>query len=87
MWLGRNIKLSKTQLHKIGQSRRFLGRLLGPLLSTELLLIKNVLKPLAKSVIAPLGLAAAAIDAAIYQKTFEFGTCSSDLAKQITLII
>ena len=27
-----NIKLSKTQLHKIGQSRRFLGRLLGPLL-------------------------------------------------------
>ena len=87
MWLGRNIKLSKTQLHKIGQSRRFLGRLLGPLLSTELLLIKNVLKPLAKSVIAPLGLAAAAIDAAIHQKTFEFGTCSSDLAKQITLII
>ena len=27
-----NIRLSKTQLHKIGQSRRFLGRLLGPLL-------------------------------------------------------
>ena len=27
-----NINLSKTQLHKIGQSDRFLGRLLGPLL-------------------------------------------------------
>ena len=29
-----NIKLSKIQLHKTGQSRRFLGRLLGPLLKT-----------------------------------------------------
>ena len=29
-----NIKLSKTQLHKIGQSGGFLGRLLGPLLKT-----------------------------------------------------
>ena len=28
------IKLLKTQLHKIGQSGRFLGRLLGPLLKT-----------------------------------------------------
>ena len=27
-----NIKLSKTQLHKIGKSGGFLGRLLGPLL-------------------------------------------------------
>ena len=29
-----NIKLSKIQLHKIGQSGGFLGRLLGPLLKT-----------------------------------------------------
>ena len=29
-----NIKLSKTRLHKIGQSGRYLGRLLGPLLKT-----------------------------------------------------
>ena len=29
-----NIKLTKTQLHKIGQSGGFLGRLLGPLLKT-----------------------------------------------------
>ena len=40
-----NIKLSKTQLYKIGQSGKFLGRLLGPLLKTELPLMKNVLKP------------------------------------------
>ena len=44
-----NVKLSKTQLHKIGQSGGFLGRILGPLLKTGLLLIGNVLKPLVKS--------------------------------------
>ena len=38
-----NIKLSKTQLDKIGQSGRVLGRLLGPLLKTGLPLIGNVL--------------------------------------------
>ena len=38
-----NTKLSKTQLHKIGQSGGFLGRLLGPLLKTGLPLIGNVL--------------------------------------------
>ena len=31
------------------QSGEFLGRLLGPLLKTELPLIKDVIKPLAKS--------------------------------------
>ena len=46
-----NIKLSKTQLHKIGQSGGCLGRLLEPLLQTGLPLIKNVLKLLAKSVL------------------------------------
>ena len=67
-----NIKLSKTQLHKIGQSGRFLGRLLGPLLKTGLSLIGNVLKPLAKRVLIPLGLtaAAAATDATIHNKMF-----------------
>ena len=55
-----NIKLSKTQLHKIGQSGGFLGRRLEPLLKTRLPLIENVLKPLAKSVLVRLGLAAAA---------------------------
>ena len=70
-----NIKLSKTQLHKIGQSGGFLGRLLGPLLETGLPLRKNVLKPSAKSVLIPLGLTAAAsrADAAIYKKMFGSG--------------
>ena len=49
-----DIKLSKTQLSKMIQSRGFLSRLLGPLLTTGLPLIKNVLKPLAKSVLIPL---------------------------------
>ena len=49
-----NVKLSKTQLHKIGQTGGFLGRLLGPLLKAGLPLIGNVLKPLAESVLIPL---------------------------------
>ena len=55
-----DIKLSKTQLSKMIQSGGFLGRLLGPLLKTGLPLIKNVIKPLAKSVLIPLGLTVAA---------------------------
>ena len=39
-----NIKLLKTQLHKIGQSRGFLGRLQGSLLKMRLSSIGNVLK-------------------------------------------
>ena len=50
-----NMKLSKTQLRKIGQSGRFLGGLLGPLLKTGLSLTGNVLKPLAKNVSISLG--------------------------------
>ena len=45
-----NKNLSKTKLHKIGQSGGLLGRLLGPLLKTGLSLIENALKPLAKNV-------------------------------------
>ena len=56
-----DIKLSKTQLSKMIQSGRFLGRLLGPLLKTGLRLMKSVIKPLAKSVLIPLGLTAAAL--------------------------
>ena len=54
------MKLSKSQLHKIGQSGGFLGRLLGPLLKTRLPLIANVLKLLAKIVLIPSGLTVAA---------------------------
>ena len=73
-----NIKLSKTQLHKIGQSGGFLGRLLGPLLKTGLPLIGNVLKPLAKSVLIPLGLtaAASATDADIHKTMFGSGNAT-----------
>ena len=70
-----NIKLSKNQLCKIGQSGGFLGRILGPLLKTGLPLIGNVLKPLAKIVLIPLVLtaAASATDAAIHKKMFGTG--------------
>ena len=47
-----NIKLSKTQLLKIGQSGRYLGRLLGSLLKTGFSLKQNVVRPLAKSVLS-----------------------------------
>ena len=60
----------KTQLSKMIQSGGFLGKLLGPLLKTGLPLIKYVIKPLAKSVLIPLGLSAAAsaADAGIHKK-------------------
>ena len=64
------MKLSKAQNNKIIQSGGFLGKLLGPLLKTGLPLIKNVIKPLAKSVLIPLGLtaAASAAEAGIHKK-------------------
>ena len=70
-----DIKLSKTQLSKMIQSEGFLGRLLGPLLKTALPLIKNVIKPLSKSVLIPLGLtaAASAADAGIHKKILGSG--------------
>ena len=57
------------------QSGEFLGRLLGPLLITGLPLIKNVIKPLAKSVLIPLGLTAAAssADAGIHKNILGSG--------------
>ena len=77
-----DIKLSKTQLSKMIQSGGFLGRLLGPLLKTGLPLIRNVIKPLAKSVLIPLGLTAAASpeDAGIHKKILESGKNPSDSA-------
>ena len=42
------------------ESGEFLSRLLGLLIKTGLPLIKNIIKPLAKSVLIPLGLTAAA---------------------------
>ena len=70
-----NIKLSKTQLSKMIQSGGFLGRLLGPLRRTRLLLMKSVIKPLAKSVLVLLGITAAALaaDAGMHKKILGSG--------------
>ena len=58
-------------MYKIGQS----GGLLRSLLKTGLPSIGNILKPLVKSVLMPLGLiaAASATDAAIHKKMFGSG--------------
>ena len=71
-----DLKLSNAQISKIIQSGGFLGRLLGPLLKTGLSLIKNVIKPVTKSVLIPLGLtaAASAADAGIHKKILGSGT-------------
>ena len=52
------------------QSGGFIGRLLGPFLETGLPSVKNVIKPLAKILLIPLGLTAAALaaDAGIHTK-------------------
>ena len=70
-----NLKILKTQISKIIQSGGFLVTLLGPLLKTGLSLIKNVIKPLAKSVLIPSGLtaAASAADAGIHKKIMGSG--------------
>ena len=49
--LSTDIRLTKTQLSLMIKSGGFLGRLLGLLLKTELPLMKNVIKPLAKSIL------------------------------------
>ena len=71
-----DIKLPKVQISKIIQSGGFLGKLLGSLFKNGLPLIKNVNKPLAKSVLIPLGLtaAASAADAGIQKRILSSGT-------------
>ena len=65
-----------------------MGRLLvGALLKIGLPFMKNVLKLLAKSVLIPLGLtaaAAAAANEAIPKKMFGSGACPSDLENRTT---
>ena len=88
-----DILLSKTHLSKMIQSGGFLDRLLSPLLKTGLPLMKNVIKPLAKSVLIPLGLtgAASAADARIHQTILGSGTTtlmiSSDEMEDIIEIV
>ena len=75
-------------MHKIGQSGRFLVRLLRPLLKTGLPLMGNVLKPLPNRVLIPLRstTAAAATDTAIHKKMFGSGR-PLDLTSHATILI
>ena len=84
-----DIKFSKTHLSKMIQSGGFLGKLLGSLLKTGLPLIKNVITPLAKRVLIPLGLtaAASAADAEIYKKILGSGRHSSSVSHNTTTLI
>ena len=67
-----DVKLSKTQLSKMIQSGGFLGNLLGKLAGP----LMKVAMPLAKNVLAPLGISAAmsSIDGSIKKKTLGSGT-------------
>ena len=71
------------------QSGGFLSRLLGLLLKTGISLIKDVIKPLAKSLLIPLGLTAAALaaDAGIHKKILGSGNPSSSDNNNTVLII
>ena len=71
-----DLKLSKDQISKIIQSGRVLDRSLAPLLKCGLPLVKNVIKPLAKSNLIPLGLTAeaSAADAGIHKNILGSGT-------------
>ena len=89
-----DIKLPKTQLSKMIQLRGVLGRLIGPLIKIGLPLIKNIIKPLATSVLIPLGITAAAsvADAGIHKKILGSGNMttliiSNDEIEDITKIV
>ena len=64
--MSNDLKLSKAQISKIIQS----GGFLGSIIKNWITINKNVNKPLAKSVLIPLGLtaAASAADARIHKK-------------------
>ena len=66
-----DIKLSKDQISKIIQPVRFLGKIIGPLLKTGLLLLKSVIKPLG---LLGLTIASSAIDAGVQKKIYGSGT-------------
>ena len=70
--LSTDVKFSKTQLLKMSQSGRFLGNLLSKLAGP----LMKVAMPLAKNVLAPLGLTAnvSAIDGSIKKKMLGSGT-------------
>ena len=69
------------------QSGLFLGKILGPLLKTGLPLMNNVIKPLAKSLLIPLGLTAIAADTGIEKKFLGSCTHPSDFASHTKTLI
>ena len=70
-----NVKLPKTQLSKMIQLGKYPERLLVSFLKNCFSLMKNVLKPLGKSALIPLGLTTTALatDVAILKKVFRSG--------------
>ena len=75
-----NIKLSKSQIAKIIQSRRFLGSFLSKLAGPSM----KVVVPLAKNILAPLGITAAtsAIDTGIQKKLHGSGTTTLKISNK-----
>ena len=73
--LSTDVKFSKTQLLKMSQSGGFLGNLLGKLAGP----LMKVAMPLAKNILAPLGVTAAmsAIDESIKKKMLDSGTTTA----------
>ena len=69
-----SLKLSKAEISKIIQSGRFLGSLLSKLAGP----LMKVTNPIAKNVLAPLAItaAASAVDAGIQKKIHSSGTSS-----------
>ena len=88
-YLSIDIKLSKTELSKMIQLEGFLGRHLGSLLNTGLPLVESVIQPLAKSILIPSGLtaAASAADAEIVSGHNTTLLISNDEMKDILKIV
>ena len=87
--LSANVKLSKNQISKIILSERFLGRLLEPLMKVGLLLMKNVLGQLAKSMLITIRLTArlSALDTGVHNNILGSGTSGPSGSGTTTLII
>ena len=76
-------------MHKIRQSGRFFGALLGSSLKTSLPLIGNELKPLVKRVLAPVELTvtASTADVAIHKEMLGSGRPMDLFSRATTLMI
>ena len=84
-----NVKLSKNQISKIILPERFLGRPLEPLMKVGLLLMKNVLGQLAKSILITIRLTTplSALDTGVHNNILGSGTSGHSGSGTTTLII